>query len=776
MASKLDIPLHGTSLNIVRQCGPALSGVLKSKFGCEATIDGVDFERDPRAAQQRRPTVKPEKRFAATLRRGVQLSVWRGDLTNAQADAVVNAANEGLQHFGGLAQALCDAGGPQIQRESDDYVAKNGRLKTGDAVVLGAGSLPCKKIIHAVGPWLPSYPFQSDVSRAELLLEKVIRSVLDKVEKNQLQSVAIPAISSGLFNYPLPECATTIVTTVKRYYENAVHSAHVPKEILLMNNDEPTVAEMVRACRQILPNGNSSGAAKTSAGPVQLGNVLLTLKTGKIEEQQTDVIVNTTSPHRDLSSGVISKALLKKAGSRMQEEIIKAPLKGYVITTKPYLLHCKEVFHTLCPDRGIGAADQILSKSVSECLWLAATKKYKSIAFPAIGTGALGFSKKESAQIMTQAVSNFDQNTKTKMDVHFVIFPSDNDTFKAFEAQMGSLKHKASHGTQGISSTQVTSTVKPEANWSSPAVEQREGFRGGGAPKPQISLNGPSNEATREAERWLTGLLYKSSGPVIICNNFIQHFGEREHLQLSRLVKGDLSIEEFFENGRAGLTVSGEPVEDVVVAGLQVEAMLCNIQKDFATEEEDFMLQAMLTKNLTFGRKMVDNTHPEFFDRFSTFKKDGLWILKMDKVENIALETLFVLKKNQLSCTTPPRQMLQRIPAHFCEMVSHIGFHAEYAPPDEPLYGEGIYFAGTVKAAMEVWKGLKEEKEEYLYFVDAKVLTGRSTPGKRGLILPPAVETDPLVMYDSVNGGPDVSVVFSGYQALPTYIYTCKMG
>ncbi|XP_031730890.1 protein mono-ADP-ribosyltransferase PARP9 isoform X2 [Anarrhichthys ocellatus] len=768
MASKLDITLRGTSLNIVRQCGPALSGVVKSKFGCEATIDGVDFERDPRAAQQRRPTVKPEKRFATTLHGGVQLSVWRDDLTNVQADAVVNAANEGLQHCGGLAQALSDAGGSQIQRESDNYVANYGPLKTGDAVVLGAGSLPCKKIIHAVGPCLPSYPFMSDVSRSQWLLEKVICSILDKVKENQLQSVAIPAISSGLFNYPLPECATTIVITVKRYYENAIFSAHLPKEILLVNNDEPTVAEMVRACRQILPDGNSSGAAKTSAGPVQLGNVLLTLKTGKIEEQQTDVIVNTTSPGRDLSSGVVSKALLKKAGRKMQEEIIEAPLKECLITTKPYMLHCKEVFHTLCPDRGIGAAEKrnssdILYKSVLECLWQAAAHKHKSIAFPAIGTGGLGFSKKESAHIMTQAVADFDQKSKTKMDVHFVIFPSDNDTFKAFEEQMGSLKHKASH------------PGSAQANWSSPAVEHREGFLGGSAPTPQIRLNGPSNEAKREAKRWLTGLLFKSSGPVIIYNNFIQHFGEQEHLQLSRLVKGDLSIEEFFENGRASLTVSGEPVEDVVVAGLQVEAMLCNIQKNFATEEEDFM-QAVLTKSLSFGRKMVDNTSPEFLDRLSIFKEDGLWLLQMEKVENIALETLFGLKKKQLSCTTPPQQMLQHIPAHFCEMVSHIGFHAEYAPPDEPLYGEGIYFAGDVKAAMKVWKGLKEKKEEYLYFVEAEVLTGRSAPGKKGLILPPAVETDPLTMYDSVNGGPDVSVVFSSYQALPTYIMTCKMG
>lgn len=73
---------------------------------------------------------------------------------------------------------------------------------------------------------------------------------------------------------------------------------------------------------------------------------------------------------------------------------------------------------------------------------------------------------------------------------------------------------------------------------------------------------------------------------------------------------------------------------------------------------------------------------------------------------------------------------------------------------------------------MEVWK---EQNEEYLYFVEAEVLTGKSTPGKPGLILPPAVGTDPQILYDSVSGGTDISVIFSSYQALPMYIITCKV-
>lgn len=72
---------------------------------------------------------------------------------------------------------------------------------------------------------------------------------------------------------------------------------------------------------------------------------------------------------------------------------------------------------------------------------------------------------------------------------------------------------------------------------------------------------------------------------------------------------------------------------------------------------------------------------------------------------------------------------------------------------------------------MDVWK---EEKDKYLYFVEADVLRGDSTEGQQGLILPPAKGTESQVRYDSVSGGSDISVIFSSYQALPRYIITCE--
>lgn len=71
---------------------------------------------------------------------------------------------------------------------------------------------------------------------------------------------------------------------------------------------------------------------------------------------------------------------------------------------------------------------------------------------------------------------------------------------------------------------------------------------------------------------------------------------------------------------------------------------------------------------------------------------------------------------------------------------------------------------------MEVWN---KADYVYLHFVMAEVLIGNSTPGERGLILPPPMMKNPLVLHDSLSGGKDISVIFNGYQALPKYIITC---
>lgn len=91
--------------------------------------------------------------------------------------------------------------------------------------------------------------------------------------------------------------------------------------------------------------------------------------------------------------------------------------------------------------------------------------------------------------------------------------------------------------------------------------------------------------------------------------------------------------------------------------------------------------------------------------------------------------------------------------------------------PSDQAFGEGIYFSGSVKSAMSLWKGMEEE--EFVYIIEAEVLTGKETAGSPDLIVPPQT-SDPLIHYDSVKGGKDTIVIFNGHQALPLSIYTCS--
>lgn len=296
MASGFDILIPGHSVPIWKHCKSFLNDVLQSKFGCIVTISGMASEDDQAIMQMKNTALVPEKRFEALVS-GVMVSVCKADLTNFTVDAVVNAANEHLQHGGGIALALSDAGGSQIQRDSDDYVRKFGVLKTGEAVAMSAGSLPCKKIIHAVGPRLTNQSLSDNPQPAKLLESAVFKSLM-RAEECCLKSVALPAISSGLFGYPLAQCADTIVRTVRHFCQ------HFPvtylKKILLVNNDDITVNEMEMACKRVFSgnSGSKSAGNKTaktdhnSRRTVHLGSVRLTLKFGQIEEQQVRINTN----------------------------------------------------------------------------------------------------------------------------------------------------------------------------------------------------------------------------------------------------------------------------------------------------------------------------------------------------------------------------------------------------------------------------------------------------------------------------------------------------
>ena len=144
----------------------------------------------------------------------IKLEICKGNIINehTSVDAIVNAANEDLQHIGGLARSIVEAGGEVIQKESSEYTKRNGKLKTGDVVCLGPGNLACKKIIHAVGPrWV-------DGSKGEeQALYFTVLSCLQACQREGFESIALPAISTGIFGVPDQVCVQASLKAIRDF-------------------------------------------------------------------------------------------------------------------------------------------------------------------------------------------------------------------------------------------------------------------------------------------------------------------------------------------------------------------------------------------------------------------------------------------------------------------------------------------------------------------------------------------------------------------------------
>jgi O-acetyl-ADP-ribose deacetylase (regulator of RNase III) len=156
---------------------------------------------------------------------GVTVRVVRGDLTESDADAIVNAANSYLQHGGGVAAAIVRKGGKVIQEESD----RIGYVPVGGAALTSGGSLKARYVIHAVGPMWGE-------GNEDEKLQKAVRSVLSLAAEQKFSSFAMPAISAGIFGFPKDRCARIIVKEIARFLSENTSSLK-QADIVLMDPD-----------------------------------------------------------------------------------------------------------------------------------------------------------------------------------------------------------------------------------------------------------------------------------------------------------------------------------------------------------------------------------------------------------------------------------------------------------------------------------------------------------------------------------------------------------
>lgn len=137
------------------------------------------------------------------------ISIWRGDITRLKVDAIVNAANTQLAEGGGICGAIFAAAGPKLPAAC----AKLGGCPTGSAKVTQGFNLPCKYILHAVGPVYES----TDRENSRQLLTSCYASCLDQGTVFNMRSIAFCCISTGIYGYPKEEAAKAAFGTIRSW-------------------------------------------------------------------------------------------------------------------------------------------------------------------------------------------------------------------------------------------------------------------------------------------------------------------------------------------------------------------------------------------------------------------------------------------------------------------------------------------------------------------------------------------------------------------------------
>ncbi|XP_043914007.1 protein mono-ADP-ribosyltransferase PARP14-like [Protopterus annectens] len=378
---------------------------------------------------------------SSPLEGGFVVSVCVGDISKLKVDAIVNAANENLIHGSGVAKVIQDAGGHLIARESQEWIRRHGPLKTGNAAMTSAGNLPCQKVIHAVGPRKSESsagPYVSDIRKS---LKCAVHSSLNLAEREGLQSVAFPCMSSGKFAVPLEICSSCIVEAIKDFTEEHAMKPHTLKNIILIDIDLGKVAAFQKACEKIWESSPSSPCFRdptnSTGGPSNIKEVVIV--SGAIEDQKVDVLGVPLTKDLNLMSTKVSKCIFQKVGDNLRHEFfIQSQGRSFepgdivpVNTSEIPALDCKWLYYVICPkwDGLKGKTEEILMRSLLHSLEMCHSSALESIAFPVIGTGkVLGVPHNVGAKCLLDAIQKFKVKNPFSWikQISIVIHPTDN--------------------------------------------------------------------------------------------------------------------------------------------------------------------------------------------------------------------------------------------------------------------------------------------------------------------------------------------------------------
>ncbi|CAN8218485.1 unnamed protein product [Coccothraustes coccothraustes] len=452
---RMEIDLPGAKAYIKEQAH-LLAPHIKEVYKCLVLLEEQPEEQ---LKEEKQHSDRGKLHMEVTMGETV-IALYKGDLCTHSVDVVVNASNEDLNHIGGLAEALSRAAGPALQEECNELVKKLGNLQPGCAVITGAGKLPCKNVIHAVGPrW--------SRDRSEMcvnLLRKTVKNCLRLAETHNHCSIALPAISGGIFGFPMELCTYSIVSSIKETLEESKGSSSL-KEVHLVGFAQDNIQAFSKAFGEVFSESSASYRplhhVNTVPQPRQRRTskrintfpsittqegLNIVLQIGSIEDATTSIVVVSVGKDLQLDKGPLGKALLSKAGPMLQTGLNKegggrVPEEGSVLKTKGYNLACSVVLHAVVPAWSQkNTPSKVLGDIITKCLEIAEDLSLKSITFPAIGTGNLEFPRSLVAKLLFDKVFEFSSGNRVNSleEVHFLLHTKDTANIQEFSDELES--------------------------------------------------------------------------------------------------------------------------------------------------------------------------------------------------------------------------------------------------------------------------------------------------------------------------------------------------
>ncbi|KAK3610480.1 hypothetical protein CHS0354_016670 [Potamilus streckersoni] len=287
----------------------------------------------------------------------------------------------------------------------------------------------------------------------ETLHEEVKKALIEiSAEEQKSVGICINPIGGWEFQHYLK----SFLYQIDQYYNGSAGTNSV-QSLVLFTNDEDLYIKACSIIQQYLENKLSvdpqkhkprdTSSPESKQGPA-FKKIIVSIEQGELHDAQAEVLVNTISPNLDLTKGAISASLSFKAGTGLQKEVnqYKSPVSyGVILKTGACQLPspCRAVYHGALKKYSPHDDSILIFKEfLLNCLQKASESKYKSIAFPAIGTGNLGYPKDAVASLMLTSVMKLETvmpNTSLRK-VKFVIYPTDTETYQAFQKQLKCLK------------------------------------------------------------------------------------------------------------------------------------------------------------------------------------------------------------------------------------------------------------------------------------------------------------------------------------------------